>query len=325
MHFHLRVAEDESRGRVPNFNDADEGAVFVQAGDKVIDVIGVGDVDVIGAEGEEFRLAHELLGGLHNLGGEGGGEHAGVDAAFGQVALHLFHVRVKAHREHPVGLVENEHFEMFERERAPEEVIQHPAGGADDDLHTAFERVHLRTVADAAVDRDRAEAGACKQCFGGLGDLFGEFARGDEDEGLALIPPGVEQLQHGEDERARFAAPRAGLDHHVLFGKEIGDGAGLDGGEERPVGVFGGGLQARGKLLEGDFGQGIRGCCGWVFDESIQKRLDSVKGKFSLIDRLMPSQNEGQQTVHLLCGRTAIQGVQLHSHQETWCPMTRAP
>ena len=269
MHFHFGIAENKNGTGVFEFDDADKGTVLVQAGDEIVEVVGLGDMDVVAAEGEVFRLAHELLGSLHDLCRKGGGKHAGVDAAGGQVAFDLKHVREKTHGQHPVGFVEDEHFEGIQREGAPEQVIEDPAGCADDDVRAALERVHLRAVAHPAIDRDRAEARTGEERFSGLGDLFGKFTGGDQDEGLAHLPAGVEQFQQGEDERARFAAPRAGLDHHVFFCKEIGDGFGLDGGEDGPVSVFCRGLEAFGELFEGDFREGVLRC----FGGSIQKVL----------------------------------------------------
>jgi len=73
-------------------------------------MLGVGDVDVVTAKAEKFGSVHKFVGGAFDMHGEGGGEHAGIDVAVGQVALHFFHVGVEAHREHSIGFVKDEHF-----------------------------------------------------------------------------------------------------------------------------------------------------------------------------------------------------------------------
>ncbi len=73
-------------------------------------MVDFGDVDMVCAQADELRIADELPGGIHDRFGKGGGEHAGVDGAPGQITLQLLHVRVEAHGEHPVGFVVDQHF-----------------------------------------------------------------------------------------------------------------------------------------------------------------------------------------------------------------------
>jgi hypothetical protein len=78
----------------------------------------------------------------------------------GQVSLNLAHVGVETHRQHAVGLVEDENLQFIEHQCAFEQMVEDAPRRADDDVRALFERVDLRAVADAAVDRHRAQPGA---------------------------------------------------------------------------------------------------------------------------------------------------------------------
>ena len=114
-------------------------------------------------------------------------------------------------------------------------MIEHAPRRADDDMSARFERVDLGTVSDSAVDCHRTKAFISAQALRFLPDLFGEFPCWDEDQRLTVGPRRVESFQHGQDERARLAAARARLDHHVAFGKQIRNGARLDGHQRFPA------------------------------------------------------------------------------------------
>jgi hypothetical protein len=237
MDARLGVAEDERRRRVFDLDQAHETAVLVHARHNVENVLGLGHVDVVGAQVDEFRFVDELARRLHDRAGEGGREHAGMDGMPGQVALEVLHVGIKAHREHPVGFIVDQHFEMFEREGAFEQVVQHPPRRSNDDVRAFFERFDLRPVAHAAIDGDCAQASLGADLFGLLPDLARQFARRDEDQRLAGRFCRVEPRQHGQQERAGLAASSAGLDHHIAPGQQVGDGARLHRHERVPAGA----------------------------------------------------------------------------------------
>ena len=73
-------------------------------------------------------LMQELFGQADDLGREGGREHEGADVPIGQVRLHAHHVGVEAHREHAVGLVENQELQVLERQRPPQQVVEDAPG-----------------------------------------------------------------------------------------------------------------------------------------------------------------------------------------------------
>ena len=71
-------------------------------------------MNVIAAETNEFGFVDKLLSHVDDVSGERRGEHAGVERAVGKITLNLFHVRIEAHGQHTVGLVEDEHPDMVQ-------------------------------------------------------------------------------------------------------------------------------------------------------------------------------------------------------------------
>jgi hypothetical protein len=53
-----------------------------------------------------------------------------------EVALDFAHVGIKTHREHPVGLIIDHGFEVFERECAFKKMIEYSAGSSNDNVGT---------------------------------------------------------------------------------------------------------------------------------------------------------------------------------------------
>ena len=64
--------------------------------------------------------------------------------------------------------------------------VDQPAGGADDDLDAALQRLDLRLVRAAAVDGEHADAAGLAGPLEVTGHLDGELAGRDDDEGLRL-------------------------------------------------------------------------------------------------------------------------------------------
>ncbi len=217
-------------------------------------MLGVGDVHVVAAEAQKLRIVHELLRGPNDVGRKCRRKHAGMDGAVGQIALHADHVRVEAHRHHAVGLVENQHPEMFERQRAPEQVIEHAARRADDDMCAFAQRIVLLAIAHAAIHRHRAQTLAATQSLGLAPHLAGKLARRHENQRLTLLSLGIKPFQHRQHERTGLAAPGAGLDHHVPPVEQIGDCPCLNRHEGRPTRARRCFTQSIGQLIECQIG-----------------------------------------------------------------------
>ena len=119
---------------------------------------------------------------------------------------------------------------LLERERAALHVIQHAAGGADDDVRAALQALELRRVALPAVDGQHVEArhlrGVFLECFG---HLDGELARGREDQRLRGAQLHVDLREDGQRERRRLAGAGLRLAEQVGATEDDRDGLRLDG------------------------------------------------------------------------------------------------
>ena len=133
-------------------------------------------------------------------------------------------------------------------------MIQHPARRADDDLCACFQGFGLCAIAYAAIDRDCAQPCAGKEHFGFVSHLPGQFTGGGQNEGLTLFHPGVEPFQHWQQKGAGLAAACAGLDHHILFCQQMGNGPCLDRHQLCPPGPAYSFGQTGGKGFEGYVG-----------------------------------------------------------------------
>ena len=112
MHSRLGIAKDDRRSRILHLDDPDQRAILVHRRHPVEEMLRIGDVHVIETERDELRSAHELPRRAHDERWESSGEHIVVqfcESCDRKVALHRLHVWVEAHRQHPVGLIEDSH------------------------------------------------------------------------------------------------------------------------------------------------------------------------------------------------------------------------
>jgi len=119
-----------------------------------------------------------------------GGEEQGLPLG-GEMFEDAADVREETHVKHPVGFVEDEHFQTVEVDVALIEVVEQPSGAGDDEVHTRAEFVNLWVEAHTAVNGHTAELGVPSEFANGLVDLFGEFASGSDDQGADLPGAGV--------------------------------------------------------------------------------------------------------------------------------------
>ncbi len=180
-----------------------------------------------------------------------------VLAVDGEQGDHLADVADEAHVEHPVGLVEDEELEPGQVDVALLDMIEKAAGRGDDDPGAGAQGAVLGLVADAAVDRDRADPAVGAVGPDALLDLEAELAGRGEDEGAdgrmggaarivlaarvaaglrgAIRLPagralGIEDLEHRQDERGGLAGAGLGAGEDVAAGEDEGDRLALDGG-----------------------------------------------------------------------------------------------
>ena len=153
----------------------------------------------------------------------------------------------EAQVEHLVGLVEDQRVHVGDVQCAAVAQVDQAAGRADDDVDARGQRVELGVVADAAVDRQDAQAAVLARQVQVVGDLERELAGGDDDERLRLalgqvgvvgVLGGDAALEHRDAEREGLAGAGAGLADQV--GAHQGDREGhlLDGERGGDVGAL---------------------------------------------------------------------------------------
>jgi hypothetical protein len=147
------------------------------------------------------------------------------------VAEDLPDIRQEAHVEHPVRLVEHEHLQIRQANRALLEVIEQAAGTGDDDLNAGAQFPDLRVHAHPAVDGGAAQMRLSPQVGKGGVDLIGQLAGRGDDQGADPAPGPFDQaLQDRQHEGGGFAGSGLGNAHDVLSLENRRDGPDLDGG-----------------------------------------------------------------------------------------------
>ena len=125
----------------------------------------------------------------------------------------------EAHVQHLVRLVQDEHVEPIQLQRAAPDVVERAAGRGDDDVGAALERANLLEHRGTAVEGEDREPAAARVFVNGFGDLHGELARRDEDEAVGAAPvvgaEGRDPVQHRQCERRRLARARCRLREQV--------------------------------------------------------------------------------------------------------------
>src|SRR4030042_6594106 len=186
MYLSFGIAENNGGSRVLNFDDADKATIFCQAGPVIEDVLCVGDVHVVFAQGDELPFMNEFACGADDMGREGCREHTAIETAGRKGSLYPFHVGVKAHGQHAVGFIKNEHLKMFKRKCPLEKMIEYAPRRTDDNVRTVAKCVYLLAITNTAVHSDNPKACLAAQHFGCLRHLPSQFARGDENERLTV-------------------------------------------------------------------------------------------------------------------------------------------
>ena len=199
-----------------------------------LDEFGIAQVGL----GEALDFHRHRRGKQHDLAVVGGFREDRVD------------VVNETHLEHLVGFVEDKVAHARQVEAAALEVVDHAAGGADDDVDAALERSQLEGVGLAAVDRQHAKAlEVVGVLLKGFGDLDGELARRREHDRLGLAALEVDLGQDRQSERGGLAGAGLGLAEEVAAGEQLGNRRGLNR-RRRLVADGGEGLFERGDQTE---------------------------------------------------------------------------
>ena len=188
-------------------------------------------------------MAHVGAGQGDDLAAHGGGEEHRL-SQLGRPGDQSLDVGQEAEVEHLVGLVQDEHLDVGQVERAAGRQVEQPTRRTDDHVDAGREHVELRLVGDPAVDRQRAGATVLAGQLEVVGDLKRELTGRRDDEGLRfagggqLVVVGVvrgdDALEDRDGERQRLAGTGARLtdqvgahqrdrEGHLLDGKCVGD------------------------------------------------------------------------------------------------------
>mmetsp|Transcript_13471 Transcript_13471/g.32986 ORF Transcript_13471/g.32986 Transcript_13471/m.32986 type:complete len:573 (-) Transcript_13471:330-2048(-) len=180
----------------------------------------------------EVRLRQRL-----DLARHGGGEQQRL-VALRQARHDLLDLRLKAHVEHAVRLVQHQVRDLGQHAHAVVHQVLQPPWGAHHDLHAAPQRVHLLLLGHAAVHAHGAHAALGARVVQHLVDLQRQLARGRHDErvrSLALahharLALSRDVRQHGQTKAQRLARPSGGDTDEVVARQDDGPALRLDGG-----------------------------------------------------------------------------------------------
>ena len=164
----------------------------------------------------------------------------------------------KAHPQHLVSLVEDQHAHVRQIEGALLDEVDDAPRGADDDLSAALERTDLRAVGRSAVHGDNVETGGTRrEILDGLGALHREFARGRQNECLDVALVRVNNRQERQTECSGLTCTRLGDADDVAQLQQRRDSSGLNRGGDAESHVGNGGEELLGQA-EAREGHGIR-------------------------------------------------------------------
>ena len=230
----LGAGEDQGAGHV---------VVLEQLGQQ-LELVGRIDMDDAlvdaldgGGDGRHFdahRIGQQAAGKAGDLLRHGGREEQ-VLALLRQHAGDLADGVDEAQVEHLVDFVEDEDFDLGERQGAALDEIDEAARRCDEDIDAAAQDFDLLADRDAAENHGAGDLQVAAIGLEAFGDLRGELAGGREDEG----PAGVlgralgcvrQALKHGQREGCGLAGAGLGDAEKIAARQQFGNGAGLDGG-----------------------------------------------------------------------------------------------
>ena len=224
----LGAGEDHRQAAALRLQDPGHHLDLVH-GVRPVDVLGdrlerrpvVGGVDRPDVRG----LGHEPAGQRHHGARHGRREHHHLPAVRRERQQPL-DVGQEPQVEHLVGLVEHQHLHVRQVEVALLGQVEQSAGGADDHLDAAPQRLDLRLVGAPAVHGEHPRRVQCACRLEVAGHLHGQLAGRHHGQGLRLargregVPAGVGRrdhpLQHRDAEAQRLAGAGLGLADDVV-------------------------------------------------------------------------------------------------------------
>jgi hypothetical protein len=209
-------------------NTSDRDAVGGVDGEHVVLDLGGGGVLV---DRVQHRVVQEPAGEHVDGGVERGGEQHPLPAV-GRRLEQPPDDREEAEVGHLVRLVDDRDLDVGQVALALPDQVGEPAGGGDDDVSPALQRVDLRAVRDAAVDGGDPQAHGPGQRLEHRRHLGRQLAGRHEDQAAG---PGAERGpvsqpgDEGEGEAQGLTRAGAGPAEDVPAGQAIGQGGRLDG------------------------------------------------------------------------------------------------
>ena len=129
---------------------------------------------------------------------------------------------LEAHVEHPVGLVDDQHLDPVEGERATVEQVLEPPGRGDDDMGPRGP-LGLLLEPDAAVDGGDREGAGGRDVVQLVHDLKRELAGRREAERRRAPGLGRDQVDERHPEGEGLARAGRRLDEHIVPVEHVGD------------------------------------------------------------------------------------------------------
>ena len=246
----LGAHEDDNAVVVFNLEHSGHGVQLVGVHDLHVALGDVGAGGGLSLHANLDRIGQVLLSDLADRVGHGGGEQGHL-LAVGGAFEDLLHVFGEAHAKHFVGLVQNQVLQVGQVQGALFQVVNHAAGGTDDDLRTAAQAGQLRAVGGAAVNRQHGEV-LHMGCVGGEGlcNLQGQLAGGGQDQHLGVAGDTVDvgEFSHAGEGRQREGRGLTGTGlrqtDHVAALEQQRDGLFLNGGRLLVADLFQSGQDA---------------------------------------------------------------------------------
>ncbi len=226
----LRPAEYDAVEVGRDVDDAGQGVELVALAHLEIDLVGQVGGDLGGLGAHHLDVAHVGLRQVHDPLGHRGREeqHAPL---IGRMAHDLLDILDEAHVEHLVRLVQHEEADAGQVERAAADVVEDTAGRADHHVRAFGQTPQLFADRGAAVDGRYGEFLFVVVGDQLLGDLQGQFACGDQHNGLYASGSARELLQDRQAVGGRLAGAGLGLGDDVMAAFEQDrNGELLDGG-----------------------------------------------------------------------------------------------
>ena len=255
-----RVAEDDGALRVLDLEDANELAHLVAVSQDVNEVADLQRPDLVARESDELGVAEVALREALDVRRDGRAEEEPLPV-LGQELEDGVELAGEAHREHLVGLVEDQDADRGRVEGALTQVIEDAPGGPGDDLGAGLEGVDLLRHRRAAVDGHHVHVAELPELLDLARHLERELAGGAEGQRLDGPLGGADQpVDQRKPEGRRLSGAGAGLyDEAPPLDRRLEDGAlyggGVDGPHLRERALD---LRAQTKHVEGGLGGG--GC-----------------------------------------------------------------